>query len=222
MYFIGETQILFRKFVKFSIFPKIFLSTCSAWKMNPWGRIPVCERQRKLLFSLKNSSNFVTGLICLKSTEFPKKFSLRIQRVHRHSRFWNHSRKIFQLSLSEIKRFIKIRNHDVFHNLNYIFIYFLTSGSDNSKLGDFLDDFKNGCGDGHAESVEKENFGNSVDFKQISPVTKFDEFFKEKSNFRWHTGIRPHGFIFHAEQVDRIIFEKIESFTNFRNNIWLR
>ena len=109
----------------------------------------------------------------------------------------------FELSLSEIKPFSKIRNHDVFRNLNYIyfklnlyvrienfwwFLIFenrLISDSDNSELEDFFwNDFKNGCEDSYAESVQKEVFENFVDFHHVCSNTKFDQFFEEKVNLR--------------------------------------
>ena len=111
------------------------------------------------MFSSKNLSNFVFGQICSKSKKCPEISFSTDSACESPHRIWKSSQKkssSFELSLSEIRRFSKIRNHDVFQNLNYInfklTIYFriensrwflifencLISDSDNSKLEDFF------------------------------------------------------------------------------------
>ena len=73
----GETQTLFRDFVKFSNFQKLHRSFCRVLRMSSTPQILAYKGACRPMFFTKNVTSLVNGLICSKSNKFPKIFSLR-------------------------------------------------------------------------------------------------------------------------------------------------
>ena len=107
----GETQSLFRKFVKFSNFQNFFLQTCQASKMKPIREVWVRRRLRRLSFWWKTFQILYMGNFGQNRQKFEKFFFHWIQHQNIHIGFFLyaskmlHSRDIAKVLFLEHLRF---------------------------------------------------------------------------------------------------------------------